>query len=297
VFKFNRQELALIVATFLWGWTFLLVQTAQGYSGPFFFVGMRFLTATLFLAALFHKTLRGLTRYELGSGMAIGVTIFFGYSLQTIGLNSIASSQSAFITALYVPTVPLLQWVILRRPPALTSWIGIALAFLGLLLLTNPDKASFAFSTGEMVTLLGAFVIAVEIVLISRFAPFVDSRRVTIVQVAVACVLSFLAMPVMGEEFPQFSWVWLVIACSLGGMSAIIQLVMNWAQKSVSPTRATVIYAGEPVWAGIIGRFAGERLPGIAILGAACIVIGVLVSELKLSVRKKAPRSKHPRSK
>ncbi|GFZ58122.1 hypothetical protein PSE10A_06330 [Pseudomonas amygdali pv. eriobotryae] len=69
-------------------------------------------------------------------------------------------------------------------------------------------------------------------------------------------------------------------------MSAAIQIAMNWAQKSVSPTRATVIYAGEPVWAGIVGRLAGERLPAIALLGAALIVAGVIVSEMK---RRSAP--------
>jgi drug/metabolite transporter (DMT)-like permease len=56
---------------------------------------------------------------------------------------------------------------------------------------------------------------------------------------------------------------------------------MNWAQQSVSPTRATVIYAGEPVWGGIVGRLAGDRLPGLALAGAALIVAGVLVSELR----------------
>jgi len=61
----------------------------------------------------------------------------------------------------------------------------------------------------------------------------------------------------------------------------VIQVAMNWAQRTVSPTRATVIYAGEPVWAGIFGRLAGERLPGIALLGAALIVAGVIVSEMK----------------
>ncbi|MDH2329127.1 DMT family transporter [Cereibacter sp. SYSU M97828] len=54
----------------------------------------------------------------------------------------------------------------------------------------------------------------------------------------------------------------------------------NWAQKTVSPTRATVIYADEPVWAGIVGRMAGERLGPLALLGGALIVVGVLVSEL-----------------
>lgn len=65
-------------------------------------------------------------------------------------------------------------------------------------------------------------------------------------------------------------------------MSAVIQVAMNWAQKSVSPTRATLIYAGEPVWAGIVGRIAGERLPGVALLGGLLIVIAVVVSELKV---------------
>ena len=46
-----------------------------------------------------------------------------------------------------------------------------------------------------------------------------------------------------------------------------------------------MIYAGEPVWAGIAGRLAGERLPAIALLGAALIVAGVIVSELKVRAK------------
>ncbi|MEI4889740.1 EamA family transporter, partial [Klebsiella pneumoniae] len=69
----------------------------------------------------------------------------------------------------------------------------------------------------------------------------------------------------------------------LAFMSAIIQLAMNWAQKSISPTRATLIYAGEPVWAGIVGRLAGERLSPLALLGGALILIGIIVAELQPS--------------
>jgi len=56
---------------------------------------------------------------------------------------------------------------------------------------------------------------------------------------------------------------------------------MNWTQRSVSPTRATIIYAAEPVWGGAIGRLAGDRLPALAIVGAAVIVAGTLISEVK----------------
>ena len=66
---------------------------------------------------------------------------------------------------------------------------------------------------------------------------------------------------------------------------------MNWAQQSVSPTRATLIYAGEPVWAGVIGRIAGERFPPIAMVGAALIVAAVIVSEMKTRNQREAEKS------
>ncbi|MBP0575891.1 EamA family transporter, partial [Mycobacterium tuberculosis] len=71
-------------------------------SGPFFFVGLRFGTAALLAALVFRRSLAGLTRRELGVGIAIAFTIYLGYGLQTVGLQTISSSESAFITALYV---------------------------------------------------------------------------------------------------------------------------------------------------------------------------------------------------
>jgi drug/metabolite transporter (DMT)-like permease len=159
--------------------------------------------------------------------------------------------------------------------------IGIMLAFTGLMLLSGPSGASFNFSPGEIATLISAVAIAAEIILISTYAGQVDVRRVTVVQLAVTSVLSFLMVVPTQEVIPDFSWLLLCSALGLGAASAAIQVAMNWAQKSVSPTRATLIYAGEPVWAGIAGRLAGERLPAIALVGAGLIVAAVIVSELK----------------
>ena len=106
---FSRQELALILITMVWGTTFVVVHAAMRHSGPMFFVGLRFVTAALLGALVFWRAMRGLTRQELLAGSAIGSSIFVGYGLQTYGLQTISSSQSAFITAMYVPLVPLLQ--------------------------------------------------------------------------------------------------------------------------------------------------------------------------------------------
>jgi drug/metabolite transporter (DMT)-like permease len=154
------------------------------------------------------------------------------------------------------------------------------------MLLTGPAGASLNFSPGEIATLIGAIAIAAEIILISAYAGQVDVRRVTVVQLATASLLSFLLVVPTGEALPGFSWVLLFSAVGLGLTSAVIQLAMNWAQKSVSPTRATLIYAGEPVWAGVIGRIAGERFPPMAMVGAVLIVAAVIVSEIKARERK-----------
>lgn len=279
--RVSKAELVLILITILWGGTFLLVKYALTSSGPMFFVGLRFAAAAAIVALFSMKVLRGLTLLELRAGVAIGTAIMLGYGLQTIGLQTIPSSQSAFITALYVPCVPLLQWLVLGRRPGLMPSLGIALAFTGLLLVSGPQGAALQFSPGELATIVSAVAIAAEIILISAYAGKVDVRRVTVVQLATASVLAFLMIVPTGEHLPQFSWLLVISAVGLGAMSAVIQVAMNWAQQSVSPTRATVIYAGEPVWAGIAGRLAGERLPAIALLGAALIVAGVIVSELK----------------
>lgn len=287
--RLSKAELVLVLITIIWGATFLLVQNALSASGPLFFVGLRFFAATVFVGLLSARQLSGLTRLELKAGVFIGVAITLGYGLQTIGLQTIPSSQSAFITALYVPLVPLLQWLVLGRRPGLMPSLGIMLAFAGLVLLTGPQGAKLGLGSGEIATLIGALAIAAEIILISAYAGQVNVRRVTVVQLAVAAILAFALVIPTGEAVPGFSWLLLFSAVGLGASSAAIQLAMNWAQKSVSPTRATLIYAGEPVWAGIVGRVAGERLPAIALLGAALIVVAVVIGELK--IQRKGSRS------
>lgn len=274
-----RPEWVLAGVTFIWGGTFLAVQTALTWSGPLFFVGLRFAMAALFIGALSWRRLRHLTVTEVWAGGWIGLAIALGYGLQTVGLQTIPSSKSALITALYVPLVPILQWIVLGRPPGMLTWVGVGCATLGLILVAGPEAGGIGFVYGEIVTIISVFAIAAEVILISRFANQVDAARVTVVQLIVASILCFAAMLPAGEGLPEPDWRILVFAAMLGIASALIQLAMNWAQKSVSATRSTLIYAGEPVWAAIIGRIAGERLPVAALFGGVLIVLGMVLGE------------------
>lgn len=290
---FGKPEWALMLITVFWGGTFLIVQLALEVSEPFFFVGLRFACAALAIGLCFWRALKGITREELKAGSLIGICIFLGYSLQTVGLQTIPSSKSAFITALYVPLVPLLQWLFLKRRPSRMNFLGIVLAFAGLALLAGPDGiGGAAIGKGELFTALGALAIAAEIILISRYAGKLNLLRVTIIQLIVTSLIAFAVSGGVGESVPEFSWYLVGIVVLMGVASALIQTTMNWAQKHVSATRATLIYAGEPVWGGVIGRLYGERLPALAFVGAGLIVLGVIVSEVRL---KKPKRLKNRR--
>jgi drug/metabolite transporter (DMT)-like permease len=279
-------EWALVAVTMVWGCTFLVVQAAVTVGGPLAFVGTRFAIAALIGALIYRRQLRAVTRRELAAGGLIGISIFFGYTLQTYGLLDISSSKSAFITAFYVPLVPFFQWIFLKHKPHPVAVTAVLVAFAGLALLAGPDGTAGTLGRGEVLTALGAAAIACEIILISRVARDCSIARVTIVQLAVASALAFAAMPVAGEGLPPLSLAFIGSALALGGASMLIQFVMNWAQKRVSATRATLIYAGEPVWAGLAGALAGERVTLLAVAGAVLIVFASIFSEWRPGSRR-----------
>ncbi|MCG2607829.1 DMT family transporter [Acinetobacter sp. SM34] len=287
-FKTKTLQLALILITIIWGGSFITVQYGLNFASPMFFVGCRFAAAMLFVGLFSWKDLSGINLKEIAAGALIGLVIAIGYGTQTIGLQSISSSESAFLTALYVPLVPILLWLLFRKTPQFMTWCGAALAFLGLVFLTGNGLGQVQLNFGQMITILGSIAIAMEIILIGFFAAKVNVRRVTVIQLGFASIFAFCMMPLAGESWnPTFSWPLLIILGCLGFASAAIQLVMNWAQRAVDPAQAAIIYSGEPVWAALIGRIAGERLPLLAILGGVLVVLGVIISEWKPKFLKK----------
>lgn len=275
-------ELVLFGITFIWGVSFLVIQIGLSVSGPLFFQTVRYGIATLCLIVVAGRGLSGITALEWKVGIVTGLAVALANSIQAVGLQYIPSSTSAFLTALYVPMVPIAQWLFMREMPRPLAWAGILCAFVGMSLLAGPDAIlRLEIGFGEMLTIACAAVIAAEIVVIGAFTRRMEPRRVAFVQTLVVTLSTLLAMAPAGEALPDLTWLLAATAGGLGVGSMLIHLAMFWAQKRLSPTRATLIYATEPVWAGIVGRMAGERLPFLALVGAGFIVAGVVVSGLR----------------
>ena len=282
-----RADLALVVAAFFFGTTFLLVQDALDEADPVPFLALRFLIAGAVLAVIGRH--RPATSGERRHGIAAGAALLVAYLLQTIGLQYTSQSTAAFITYLLVVLVPVLTFVVLRRRPHPLTLLGLVPAVAGLALLTGG--ADLALGRGEVLTLGCAFAFAAHIVILGETAARHDAIRLTCVQVitvGLACLVASpftggLAMPAAAFGAAAFTGVF---------ATALAFFAMVWAQRIVSPTRAAVILLLEPVFAAALARATGESLPASAVAGGALILLAVVVSEVlpPLLAARRAPR-------
>ena len=87
------------------------------YLPPNWINAFRFITAALIMIPLFYRKLRLMNRQEIIGGTILGVFMFGGFTLQTIGIQYTTAGKSGFITSTYVVMVPFLVWALRRKFP------------------------------------------------------------------------------------------------------------------------------------------------------------------------------------
>lgn len=275
-------HLALVVAAFFFGTTFVVVKDAVKDVGPVPFLAVRFAIGAAVLLPLARRGRP--SRGWVAAGVWCGLALLAGYVFQTVGLQYTSSSRSALITYLLVLIVPVIAAVRTRRPPAGLAVVGIATSLVGLFFLNG---ASLAFGKGEALTLLCALAFAVHIILVADRSPRHDTFRLTAVQLAVVAV--GCAIPGFftgGYDFTARAW-W--AAAYLGvAASALAFALMVWAQQHIPPARTALLLMMEPVFAAAAGYAVGDRLGVTGAVGAALILVGITVVEVGELTRARA---------
>ncbi len=275
---------ALLLATFFWGSTFLTTSRVLEETNALTLIFLRFCAASVFACALLRGAVFSIDKKTWLAGALCSLSIYAAYTTNALGLMTIDSSKSGFLTALYVPLTPFLYWICYGRRPELPAFLGALLAFAGLVLLTGPSGWSLGGSWGEWVTILSAFLSAVEILCIGKFARL-KPAELTLTQVVCTALLALAG--VLGADWAELplretcwgSWRVILSVLWLGAIVTVVQQLLIWGQRFVPPGRAAVIYAMESVFAAILGFFAGERLGFLGMLGAAGILGGIVLSE------------------
>jgi drug/metabolite transporter (DMT)-like permease len=269
---------ALILVTAVWGITFVQVKDAVELYPLLAFLAIRYMIATAALAPIALRRLGGFGREGLVAGAVLGGLIALGIGLQTAGLERTTVTSTGFITGLYVLFTPLLGLALFRTPIPRSLWAGVALALLGLALLSGVPQGS---GRGDLLVLISAFVQAFHIVMVERYANRFDVFALTFVQVAAAAV-AFGTVSLAFEELtvPRGWTVWSALIVTGLFAVAFAYVVQVWAQRRVSATRIAIVFSLETVFAGLFGYLlAGDRLGALGFAGCAAIFAGIVVAE------------------
>ena len=269
-----KWVLLLLLVTAIWGSTFALVKGTLASVGTFTLLSLRFLLAAAILAAYVLVARKPFGKRELAGGAATGFLLFIGYAAQTFGLNYISATGSAFITGLEVIFVPLFMALLLRRMPQRMVWISVAVAIVGLYLLTG---AAVGFGIGELATLVCAAGFGLEVLCIDRFVKGCSMPGLVLATVATAGVLS-LAVMLSFEGLPASIPIPALASIAFLAIFATVlaQAGQMVAQTRLGPAQTGLLLLAEPLFAALFGfLLLGETLDMAQWLGAMLMLAGM----------------------
>ena len=286
-----RAELVLILIALIWGAMFVVVKAALADASTLAFLAVRFSLASLLLFLVYRPRLRaGIPRGKAWLGGAVcAVFLFAGFAFQTAGLRSTSASNSAFLTGLYVVLVPLFASVFERKRVSRIEWTACALAFAGTALMTGLGLGPL--NVGDLLTIACAAAFSAHIVAVAHWSGRISHVWLTVLQVAGVALLSLATF--WWAETPTINWTPRLLTALLVTAALATSLcfaLYTWAQQHTTATRAALLFALEPVFAGLVAwLFAGERWTALSLAGAALILASILMAELKPSPTNEKP--------
>jgi drug/metabolite transporter (DMT)-like permease len=270
----------MLLATLLWGATFVVIRDSLHAIRPLALVFGRFAAASVVLVALAAPRWRRLTRSTLLGGALAGACFAGGYLSQAIGLTLTSAGSSAFLTCAGTLLVAFYAWPLLGQRPSGVLLQGVLLALLGsaLLSLGALGPHGLRLGAGELWTLGGAAIFSLQIVTLARFAPRADGLVLGAVQ---ALTVTLVLLPFAGGAAASFTGLtaadgWRVAYLVVAG-SIVAPLLQISAQSLLPAGRVALLFALEPVFAVFFALTLGrESFSPRWWLGAVLILTGVV---------------------
>ncbi|WP_326537818.1 DMT family transporter [Pseudorhodoferax sp.] len=275
---------ALLAVTVVWGTTFPAMKAMTGDLQAVEIIALRFAVAS----AVLWPFLRGLKSVELRWGAWMGLLMFLATALQVSGLALTSSNRNAFITGLNVVLVPILASALGQR----LGWpvlLGAAMSVLGM---SAMFYEAAPWGLGDTLTLCSAFCYAVYVLAfeqcskaMARTGQHCRPERLAAVQSVLMLGLGATAVGLRpAEELSTLALraeahAWPLLYLGLVASAGMVWL-QAWGQARVRAVEAALMYSLEPVFAAITAvYYIHELMSGRAVLGAAVIVLGVMVSQ------------------
>ena len=288
-------EIALVFNTLIWGGTFALIKNALTDISPTLFVGLRFSLATLIFLPFVYKHLRNTNKKTLIAGSILGLFYFSGFVTQTFGLSLTTATKSGFITGIFVIFIPILQFLIEKRKPKWFNLVGVGFVLIGLVMLSSNGNNVFEFfeqigsdfNLGDLFTLICAVLFAFQVVYVDIFTKKYDYLPMVFTQLLITGlggIIFAIILSTTGIETFKFNFNSNVIGAILYTSifaSIIATIIQLKYQKTVSPTKAGIIFSIEPIFAAVFAYFLlSEKISNFGLIGCVLIFFGLIISEV-----------------
>ena len=284
--KVLKANMLLLLAAWVWGFSFVAQKVGSEYVGAFTFNGIRFALGSLTLVPVLmyfrKKNKKNPEHIKLESplkgGIAAGCILFFANTLQQVGMSYTTAGNAAFITAMYIVLVPIIG-IILKHKINFSNWVGVSFAVLGLYFITIQKSLSINY--GDFLMIICALFFALHIVLIDNLVKRVDGIQLSVVQfttcsvVSLVCAFVFEDVRVSGIAQGALPILYGGI-CSVG-IAYTLQVI---GQKNAKASHAALIMSLEAVF----GTFGGlvilnENLGYRGYTGCVLMLTGILISQ------------------
>lgn len=274
--------IALTSVAAVWGASFVLMKDALKGQSVDDFLATRFIIATFALILFKPRVLQEISREMLSKGALLGLFLGSGYLFQTIGLDLTTAATTGFITGLYVVLTPILGALFLKTHVTRNEWIGVAMATIGLALLSLKG---FTIGLGELSVLLSALFFALHILGLGRWSGKFATYPLTVVQLGtIALLSSILAIIDDGYELPNTDQEWKATIFTALLATSIAFLVQTWSQSKMDATIVAVVLTLEVVFAALFAVIAGqESLTLRALIGGTLIFAAMIFMQIRQS--------------
>ena len=232
------------------------------------------------------SSLGALTRREIRLTVIAGVFLglHFATWIPSLTLTTIAAS-----TAL-VATQPIWAALIARAMGVRISsrvWIGIAIAFSGVIVFTGVDlSVDPAHLWGDALALVGAVFSAAYVSVAERVRKTVDTSTMTFVLSAVSAVTILPLVFIFGQQLVGFdAQAWALILAVTLGAQLLGHSMMTRVLSSTSATVVSLAILFEMPGATLVAAIWLGQVPPLALLPAAGLILAGLVIVIKAADR------------
>ncbi len=293
-----QANLLLTLAAVIWGSSFVVQQIGTGELGTITFTGARFLVGALvvlpFAVKQFTRVQQQERRFQSADWLgliATGCVLFVAAVLQQHGILHTTVTNSGFLTALYVPLVPVLGFFVLRRKVHFSIWPASICCFVGTYILSGAQHVDLV--TGDLWVISSTIFWAIHVTLVGIFAsrtqaPLVVAVVQFLISGCIGCILGYIVDSPSLAQIIGAGWGICYIGIFSVGMAFTLQVV---GQRFTPAADAAIILSSETVFAAIGGMiFLGERLSPLQLSGGVLILASILAVELLPMTRLGKPR-------